>query len=96
MNYQANATFQALIEQGVPSARISLTDPGITSIAHLIAFVQSAVYYLCVLLGVNWANNPKVVIGKEICNEALENKLSTEQLKKNREDIAFQKFKDFF
>lgn len=92
VNYQADATFQALIEQGVPCAKISIESPDENSIGHLIAFIQSTVYYLCLLLDVNWANNPKVVIGKKICNEALENKIPSEEREVIRKKIAEQKF----
>jgi glucose-6-phosphate isomerase len=92
VNYQADATFQALIEQGVPSAKISIESPDETSIGHLIAFIQSTVYYLCLLLDVNWANNPKVVIGKKICNEALINKIPSGERESIRKRIAEQKF----
>ncbi|MFW9969700.1 MAG: hypothetical protein ACFFDF_05825 [Candidatus Odinarchaeota archaeon] len=96
VNYQANATFQALIQQRVPSAKITIDNPFETSIGHLIAFILSSIYYLCLLIDVNWANNPKVIIGKEICNEAIEEKISLEQGEKLRRDIAKEKFKDFF
>ncbi len=96
VNYQADATFQALIEQGVPSAKISIKDPSEISIGHLIAFIQSLVYYLCLLMDVNWANNPKVVIGKKICNEALQNKIAPEEREIKRRAIAEEKFKSFF
>jgi glucose-6-phosphate isomerase len=92
INYQADATFQALIEQGVPSAKFAIDSPDETSIGHLIAFIQSSVYYLCLLLDVNWANNPKVVIGKQICNEALINKIPSGERESIRKRIAEQKF----
>jgi len=95
INFQADATFQALIEQGVPSAKISLKDPDERGIGQLIALIQSSVYYFCLLLDVNWANNPKVIIGKEICNNALINDLSPDRWKKVRSEIAKEKFKDF-
>ncbi|MFO8018249.1 MAG: hypothetical protein R6U96_06405 [Promethearchaeia archaeon] len=96
VNYQADATFQALIKQSVPSASISVKSPEVSSIADLIAFIQSTVYYLCLLLDVNWANNPKVNIGKEICNKALQNNLSQKQRQINRKKIAEKKFADFY
>ncbi|MBN1802001.1 MAG: hypothetical protein JW891_10870 [Candidatus Lokiarchaeota archaeon] len=95
IDYQADATFQALIEQGVPSAKISLSTSAEHNIGHLIAFLQSAIYYLCLLIGVNWADNPKVVIGKKICNKALEQNLSASERKKIRVKIADKKFNSF-
>jgi len=95
VNFQANATLQALIEQNIPSAKISLDIPDEFGIGQLIAFIQSAVYYLCLLLDVNWANNPKVVIGKKICNDALINKISNDKWEKIRRKLAKEKFKDF-
>jgi glucose-6-phosphate isomerase len=96
VNYQADATFQALIEQKVPSAKITVENVKAYNIGNLIAFIQSTIYLLCLLLDVNWANNPKVVIGKEICNKALINKLSAESRRKKRNEIAENVFKDFF
>ncbi|MFX1339154.1 MAG: hypothetical protein ACFFDK_11145 [Promethearchaeota archaeon] len=96
INYQAEATFQALLEQGVPSAKILINNPRETNIGQLISFIQSTIYYLCLLLDVNWSSNPKVVIGKEICNEALKNKASVEQRIRTREKVADWEFKDFF
>jgi glucose-6-phosphate isomerase len=92
VNYQADATFQALIEQSVPCAKISIDNPNEINVGQLIAFIQSTVYYLCLLLNVNWANNPMVVIGKKICNEALRNKIPPEVRKKTREDLASDKY----
>ena len=92
VNHQADATFQALIEQGVPSAKISVQSPDEFSIGNLIAFIQSTVYYLCLLLDVNWANNPKVVIGKKICNDALINKIPSQERESIRKRTAEQKF----
>jgi len=92
VNYQADATFQALIEQSVPAVKINLVNPEEKSIGYLIAFIQSMVYYLCILLYVNWANNPKVVIGKKICNEALQKKIPAEERKKIREELAKTKY----
>ncbi len=92
VSYQADATFQALIEQSVPCAKISIDSPNEINIGQLIAFIQSTVYYLCLLLNVNWANNPMVVIGKKICNEALRNKIPPEVRKKTRESLADNKF----
>ncbi|MFX1312503.1 MAG: hypothetical protein ACFFHD_07800 [Promethearchaeota archaeon] len=96
VNYQANATFQALIQQTVPSAKISLKSPSEFDIGYLIAFILSTVYYLCLLFNVDWASNPKVIIGKKICNEALEKAIPPEKQKQTRKNIAKEKFKDFF
>ena len=96
INYQADATFQALLEQKVPSTKITIETVKTHTIGNLVAFIQSTIYLLCLLLDVNWANNPKVVIGKEICNKALSNKDSTEIRKKKRIEITENLFKDFF
>jgi glucose-6-phosphate isomerase len=96
INYQADATFQALIEQKVPSAKISVEHVKPTGIGNLIAFIQSTIYFLCILLDVNWADNPKVIIGKKICNDALMNKISPEIRKQTRNKIAQNVFKDFY
>lgn len=96
INYQADATFQALIEQSVPSAKISIDTPKEIVIGHLISFIISTIYYLCIFLDVNWANNPKVMIGKKICNEALKNKIPQEESKSIRNQIAKEKFKEFW
>ena len=96
VNYQADATFQALIEQGVPSAKISLKIPLEEDIGQLIAFIQSTVYYLCILLDVNWANNPKVIIGKKICNDALKTQIPVADRIKTRDAIAKDKFQSFY
>ncbi|TFF96528.1 MAG: hypothetical protein EU547_06345 [Promethearchaeota archaeon] len=96
INYQADATFQAMIDQEVPCAKISLKDPSEKNIGNLISFIQSTVYYLCLLLDVNWSNNPKVNIGKEICNKALKENLSEQKRKKNRQELAKKKFQNFY
>ena len=96
INYQADATIQALLEQGVPSAKISLDSPKEVNIGQLISFIQSTIYYLCLLLDVNWASNPKVVIGKKICNEALKNKKSEEQRRNERNKVAESSFHNFY
>jgi len=96
VNYQADATFQALIQKKVPSAKISIKDPSEINIGNLIALILSSIYYLCLLLNVNWATNPKVIIGKKICNEALQKNISTDQRKEIRKGIAKEQFKDFF
>jgi glucose-6-phosphate isomerase len=95
VKYQAHATFQALIEQDVPSVLISLPLSDEKNIGNLVAFIQSVVYYLCLLLNVNWANNPKVIIGKKICNTALRENRSFEDLKAERKKIALNKFENF-
>jgi glucose-6-phosphate isomerase len=96
INYQADATFQALIEQAVPGAKISLETPNAYNIGELIAFIQSCVYYICLLLDVNWANNPRVNIGKKICNKALLNKMSSQERKNIRISNAYSTFNDFY
>lgn len=94
INYQAYATFQALLEQRVASVLLSLPSPNARNIGNLVSFIQSVIYYLCLLLDVNWANNPKVVIGKQICNDALKNNQSIEDLKAIRKRIASKTFTD--
>ena len=96
INYQADATFQALIQQGVPSAKISLNNSLEESTGFLIAFILSSVYYLCLLIDVNWANNPKVIIGKQICNTALKDNINNEKREEIRKEIAKEKFENFF
>ncbi len=96
INYQADATFQALIKQEVPTAKISIQTPDEKNIGILIAFIQSCIYYLCLLLDVNWANNPMVNIGKEICNEALKNEFTFLKMKESRNKLAKEKYKNFF
>lgn len=96
INYQADATFQALLEQRVPSAKISINNPDESNIGNIISFIQSTIYYLCLLLDVNWASNPKVVIGKKICNEALKNRDTVEQRRTEREKLARSSFSHFF
>jgi glucose-6-phosphate isomerase len=95
INYQAHATFQALIEQEVPSVLLNIPLSNEENIGNLVAFIQSAVYYLCLLLNVNWANNPKVIIGKTICNTALRENRSFEDLKTERKNIALNKFENY-
>lgn len=96
INYQADATFQALLDQNIPSGKLAIESPTEHNIGILIAFIQSCVYYLCLLLNVNWANNPMVNIGKEICNEALKKNLAASERKKVREKIVSEKFNQFF
>jgi len=96
VNYQANATFQALLGQGVPSAKITIENPDEFNIGIIISFIQSVVYNLCLLLDVNWSNNPKVIIGKEIGNKALIEMISYEERKNTREKLADIKFQQNF
>ncbi|UCD02328.1 MAG: hypothetical protein JSV23_04775 [Promethearchaeota archaeon] len=96
VNYQANATFQALIQESVPSAKVSIENPSEFNIGSLIALILSSIYYLCLLINVNWATNPKVIIGKKICTEALKEKFSSNQAEKTRKKIAEEKFKNLF
>lgn len=95
INYQALATFQALLEQKVPSILLTLPSSDERNIGRVIAFIQSVIYYLCLLLDVNWANNPKVIIGKEICNNALQENQTFDELKETRKKIALDKFKEY-
>jgi len=96
VNYQADATFQALLGQSVPSAKITIESPDEFNIGILISFIQSVVYNLCLLLDVNWSNNPKVIIGKEIGNKALIEMISFEERKNTREKLADLKFQQNF
>lgn len=96
VNFQANATFQALIQQVIPTAKISIDNPLEKNMGQLISFILSSVYYLCLLIDVNWANNPKVIIGKQICNDALRNMITPEQAEMTRRRIANDKFSNFF
>ena len=96
VNFQADATFQALLEKGVPSAKVTIERPDEYNMGNLIAFIQSSVYYLCLLLDVNWSSNPKVIIGKEIGNKALKNKSSLEQRKNTREKLTANVFDQKF
>ncbi len=95
INHQADATFQALLEQNIPAGKIELKKVDIVGLAHLIAFIQNTVYYLCMLLDVNWESNPLVITGKKICNDALEKNLSTLQRLENRKKIIETKFINF-
>jgi len=96
VNYQANATFQALIQQKVPSASITIENPFEFNFGNLIALVLSSVYYLCLLINVNWASNPKVIIGKQICINAIKEKVTLDQGIKIRKEIAKEIFKTFY
>ena len=62
----------------------------------LTAFILSTVYYLCLLLDVNWANNPKVIIGKEICNQALKDNIDSKEREEKRNSIAINRFRNFY
>ena len=96
IRYQAHATFEALLTKGIPAAMISLEIPTLRNIGHLIAFIQSTVYYLCLMFNVNWANNPNVLLGKEICNYAMDKNKSFIQMQTTRIEVAKEKFKDFW
>jgi len=97
VNYQADATFQALLDQVVPTAKISITQSDEYSIGILISFIQSSIYNLCLLLDVNWSNNPKVIIGKEIGNKFLKETISPTKRKDTRRNLALSKFpQDFY
>jgi len=92
INYQTDATFQALLSHQVSSALLTLLDFNISSIAQLIAFIQTTIYYFCLLLDVNWENNPSVKTGKKICNSAIQSSLTIEQRKAQRENTASMHF----
>ncbi|MHA1765981.1 MAG: hypothetical protein ACTSVK_06930 [Promethearchaeota archaeon] len=96
VNYQLDATFQALLEQKVPAAKLSFRSISPYSFGFGIAFIQTTVYYLCLLLNVNWSSNPMVNIGKKICNEAIAGKLDKNQRIQNRIDVANRVFDNFF
>ncbi len=96
VNYQADATFQALLDQVVPTAKISITQSDEYSIGILISFIQSSIYNLCLLLDVNWSNNPKVIIGKEIGNKYLKETISPSKRKDTRRNLALSKFQQDF
>jgi len=96
VNYQADATFQALLDQGVPTAKISVAQSDEYSIGILISFIQSSIYNLCLLLDVNWSNNPKVIIGKEIGNKYLKETISPTKRKDIRKSLAMHKFQQDF
>jgi glucose-6-phosphate isomerase len=91
IRYQADATFEAILTQGIPAAKITIEAPTEKNIGQLIAFIQSAVYYLCLMLDVNWADNPMVLTGKKICNEAMARNLTDAQRRTNREKIIQEK-----
>lgn len=96
INYQADATFQALLEQEVPSAKVCVSTPNEYTLGYTIAFIQTVIYYLCLILDVNWSSNPLVNTGKKICNEAIKNKLNFEARIDSRKKVAAQKFNQFW
>jgi glucose-6-phosphate isomerase len=96
INYQLDATFQALLEQGVPSSKISLKSVSPYTMGFAIAFVQTIVYYYCLLTNVDWASNPLVNTGKKICNDALDKKLDAKTLQETRIRVSKEKFANFF
>ncbi|MHA1731714.1 MAG: hypothetical protein ACTSU5_07205 [Promethearchaeota archaeon] len=96
ITHQAEATFQAILKRGVPSAKIDLEVPTARQVGELIAFIQNAVYFLCNLLDVNWSDNPSVILGKEICNAALLEDLDRNARRENRKSVAEKSFKNFW
>lgn len=88
INHQADATFQALLGQKIPAAKLNLKNISVPSLAHAIAFVQSTIYYFCMLLNVNWESNPLVNVGKKICNEAIAANKNPEQRRSERVEVA--------
>ena len=96
IQYQADATFEALLSRGIPAAKISIDSPSEENIGQLVAFIQSTVYYLCLMLEVNWGDNPMVLIGKKICNEAMARNLTDNQRQFNRAKVAGEKINSKF
>jgi len=96
VNYQADATFQALLDQVVPTAKISINQSDEYYIGILISFILSSIYDLCLLLDVNWSTNPKVIIGKEISNKSLKETISPTKRKDTRRILATSKFQQDF
>ncbi|MFX0099169.1 MAG: hypothetical protein ACFFCS_06265 [Candidatus Hodarchaeota archaeon] len=94
--YQANATFEALLTQGSPAAMIEWEIPTVKNIGHLIAFIQSTIYYLCMFFDVNWSDNPNVLLGKKICNEAMASNKAWAAMKQKRKSIAEEKLSEFW
>jgi glucose-6-phosphate isomerase len=94
INYQLDATFQALCEQSVPAAKLSMKAVDAFSLGELIAFVQTTLYYFCLLLDVNWSSNPLVNTGKKICNEALAKRLDLDSRINARIAISEKHFKE--
>ena len=96
VNYQLDATFQALLEQKIPSSKLTFHSVSPYSFGFGIAWIQTTVYYLCLLFNVNWSSNPMVNIGKKICNEAIKSKLDRNQRIQNRIDVAEKLFNNYF
>jgi glucose-6-phosphate isomerase len=96
INYQLDATFQALLEQKIPAAKLSLQEVTINNLGKLIAFIQTTVYYYCLITNVNWSSNPLVNTGKKICNEAIEKNLDSKARIENRKIAAEKNFGNFF
>jgi glucose-6-phosphate isomerase len=94
--YQADATFEALLGRGIPAAKVTIESPTEETFGHLLSFIQSTIYYTCLMLDVNWADNPMVLIGKKICNEAMAKNLTDAQRQSNREKVAQEKLKVIF
>lgn len=88
ISHQADATFQTLLEQNIPSAKIQIKKIRIEDLACIIAFIQSTVYLLCLLFNVNWESNPLVNSGKKICNDAIKDHLSASKRKEIRKEIT--------
>ncbi len=96
VNYQLDATFQALLEQKVPSSKLTFHSVSPYSFGFGIAFIQTTVYYLCLLLNVNWSSNPMVNVGKKICNEAIKSRLDRTQRINNRINVVNKTFNNYF
>ena len=47
-------------------------------------------------MDVNWSNNPKVIIGKEICNQFLKDNVASEEREEMRKKTALERFTNFF
>jgi len=92
ISHQADATFQALLKQNVPSAKIHINKQDLTQVSQLVAFIQSSIYLLCLLFNVNWESNPLVNLGKEICNKSISIRKTSAQRKDARHEIT----KDWF
>lgn len=96
ITFQAEATFQAILQQGVPAAQVLLERPTVEQLGELVAYIQNTVYFTCCMLDVNWANNPTVVTGKKICNEALAEDLDETARRANRRGVSQAVFPDFW
>jgi glucose-6-phosphate isomerase len=88
ISYQTDATFQTLLEQKIPSAKIQIKKIGIEDLACTIAFIQSTVYLLCLLFNVDWESNPLINSGKKISNDAIKDQLSVNKRREIRRDIT--------